>query len=182
MKKIFIISTIAVIAAGIIAGTLFTIRRNSQSNAPFNQSPEASTTLQPPANSGINDINYEPSKPSENAQSEETKNNTTKDPPTPTVNQGIVATVTRSQVSGIVAQIRVLVTGTSSGTCELTLSKSGSTNIVKSSPISTKEGGIVTCDGFDIPVAELTNGAWKVSITLKTASGNSPVAESVLQI
>lgn len=52
----------------------------------------------------------------------------------------------------------------SSGTCDLTLSN-GTKNVTRSSAIAQNPSSS-TCQGFDVPVAELSTGTWSIDIKI----------------
>lgn len=125
-------------------------------------------------------INYDPSSPSDNDAINEQKNGAS-NPPTTPVDTALSATITRSQVSGSVAQIRVLIAGSDNGTCTLKLTKVNATTVTKEASVVSK-GTFLTCDGFDVPVSDLSAGNWKVQVILTSGGKQSAPAESSLQV
>lgn len=68
--------------------------------------------------------------------------------------------------------IRSIVTGTTSGTCEATFSRSGQTNVTKTIPISV-EATTATCNA-DLTANDFpAGGEWKLSLVAKTGSASS---------
>lgn len=66
-------------------------------------------------------------------------------------------------------QIRVLIsTVTANGVCTLTLSK-GSNTIQKTSAVSALASS-ATCQGFDIPLSELSSGTWEAVLVFENNS------------
>lgn len=79
-------------------------------------------------------------------------------------------TVSASNKSEQTYQLRVLInTLITDGTCELMLEKDSAT-ITKNSKTQSLANNS-TCQGFDIPLNELTPGEWKYTITVKDANG-----------
>lgn len=81
-----------------------------------------------------------------------------------------------SQYYRIRFQISASVT---TGTCTLTLSKAGSTSVIKSSPPFQSGSQISTCQGFDILKSELTPGDWTTDLIFENADLYGHVAGSV---
>ena len=130
---------------------------------------------------GTNQIDYSPSSPSDNDQINDQKNNPSSGTDSPAT-QSITATITNTRIVGSSAQVSVLVTGATSGMCELTLTKSdNSTPITKSTNVIAKET-IETCADFNVPRSDLSKGTWKASVIVKKDSLRSNVAEGILEV
>lgn len=65
----------------------------------------------------------------------------------------------------------------SSGTCQLTLSSNGRT-VTKSTNISQNPSSS-TCQGFDIPVSELSQGTWQIDIEITSGDKNTTLKGTV---
>ncbi len=128
-------------------------------------------------------INYSPSKPEDNNQINQQKENVKdNDQSTPSVtNNQLTATITNTRVVGSLAQVSVLVTGGSSGTCSLTLSKASAQDVTKNVNIISREG-ITVCEDFNVPTSGLVAGVWDVAVVLKSDSGQSKSAVGTIQI
>jgi hypothetical protein len=73
-------------------------------------------------------------------------------------------TISSANQNGNVFQIRTVIgVVTSSGTCTLTLSRSGQTTVTKTAEVQAT-ASVSTCKGFDIPIAELSPGAWEANL------------------
>ena len=129
---------------------------------------------------GINRVDYSPSSPSDNDTINNQKNAADQNTDKP-VNSALNATITNTRVVNSLAQVSVLISGTTSGTCSLTMSKSGASNVLKSVLITIK-GSITTCEDFNIPVSGLTAGNWTVNVVLISGQTKSNPAVSALQI
>jgi cytoskeletal protein RodZ len=105
---------------------------------------------------------------------EESKNN-----PTPPSSTAPPVTITSSnQDSGVLAIRTMIDTATSGGTCQLQMSKTGSTTITQE--VDTQSlGSYMVCKGFDIPTANLEKGDWKISVTYKKDNTSSSVEKVV---
>ena len=125
-------------------------------------------------------INLTPSKPSENDHINDTKNGTPTPPPTSTA---LTATITNTRVVNAMAQVSVLVSGVQSGTCRLTLAKTGATSVEATTQIVNRSG-IYTCEDFNIAVSRLNAGSWTAAVTLQNAdhSATSDPAQALLQV
>lgn len=90
-----------------------------------------------------------------------------------------VSFTTVSQADNVLrvrAKVQKLVSG---GTCNLTLTK-GSSTVTKTAP-TYAAASISTCQGFDVPVSELSPGTWQLSLTVrtKTASGKASTSTQI---
>lgn len=67
----------------------------------------------------------------------------------------------------------------SNGSCTLTLTKDGST-ITKTAAVYAM-ASISTCQGFDVPISELSSGVWNltVSVTSDSASGSASTSTQI---
>lgn len=125
-------------------------------------------------------INYNPSNPSDNDQINQIKNSGGAPTPQP-VNDNMTATVTNTRVVNGLAQVSVLISGTSTGNCNLSLSKVGSTTVTATTAI-TNRNGIYTCEDFNISTTKLGAGTWGVNLVLETDTSTSKPATSTLQV
>lgn len=74
-------------------------------------------------------------------------------------------TITRAEQNGDFIRISVVLTDASSGTCVVSLSKSGESTLEKSARIVVGPS-YYTCDGFRIPRSELgASGEWQVVVS-----------------
>jgi hypothetical protein len=102
--------------------------------------------------------------------------------PNPSVTPAIIAAsafITRGgQLSGTTdIQIRATVSGTNSGTCNLTLTGPNSETMHRSAAVVI-DGSAATCQGFDLTTADFTAaGSWKAVISVTTAAGTSSPSE-----
>lgn len=93
-------------------------------------------------------------------------------PPTPQPNGKSVVTmsITAANQNGSLLQIRSLIEiVNSSGTCTLTLSKAGASSVVKTAGIQPLASSS-TCQGFDVPVSQLSQGIWSVDLVFENNS------------
>lgn len=90
-------------------------------------------------------------------------------------------TITSANQNSGVLQVRSLVTPLIGvGTCALRLERSGYTSIVKTASTQNLSSSS-TCQGFDIPIATLSSGAWAITLTV-TSAGTSGKATSEVTI
>jgi hypothetical protein len=80
-------------------------------------------------------------------------------------------TITYAGQNGPNLAVSALVSGATSGTCNLTATK-GSTVVTKSAPVGYQVSYYI-CQGFDVPTSEFAQkGEWNVAVELVTASGS----------
>lgn len=96
-------------------------------------------------------------------------------------NNSLVVTINYSQVIGDSLQVRVTIDRVlSSGTCSLTLTGASGTTVSRTAELAANPSSS-TCQGFNIPVAELSSGKW--TIMLDVSSGDlSGTASSEITI
>ena len=127
----------------------------------------------------INTVSYTPATSTEQEEGENLKNQLIEDSNKPSMNQGITVSfsaATQDTPGGPVI-VKALINGTSSGNCNLTLSKG---SIIKkySAPVKNLET-YYGCDGFSIPVADLSNGNWKAKLIITNDSSTGSAEQSI---
>lgn len=116
-----------------------------------------------------NDINYDPPTQQEKEESERQKQeiiHNAENPPT--ASDTITATIIRAEqrTKGGPLSVRALVNGTTTGTCTITLSKTGSESVVREFPV-TFEATTSTCGNADISVDGIDKGLWNITLIVK---------------
>ena len=95
-------------------------------------------------------------------------------PPAPepikgTTKSNVGVTMTASTQNGSTYQMRFQIdTPTADGTCTLTLTK-GSSTVTKTAGVQAL-AKISTCQGFDVPVSELSSGQWNVNMSYESST------------
>lgn len=105
-------------------------------------------------------------------------------PPAPTEIPGsdkksVQLMITSKNQTDTVFQIRALISAVeNNGTCTLTLSNSNKTvtKTAKSQALSTTS----TCQGFDVPISELSSGSWDVLIEYNSDTLTGKVTEEII--
>lgn len=94
-------------------------------------------------------------------------------PPSPTPSSDgksvVDVVITAANQNSSLLQIRVDIATLSSGVCTLTLSKSGHADITKTAATQSLSN-TSTCQGFDIPVSELSPGEWTIKVQYESPS------------
>ncbi len=180
-KKILLISA-GLILAAVLIGLTYANRTKVKNFLSSDDSVHTTANAVDPLTqtNAVNEVNYGPSSPTDNSQINDQKNNagqTTEKP----VNSNLTATITNTRVVSSLAQVSVLISGTTSGNCLLNLSKSGSSDIQKTVSIIIRNG-IATCEDFNIPVTSLSTGTWVVKVVLESGQTKSNPAEGNLQV
>jgi len=180
IKKTFLIFACLMITSGLILAYLNRSRvKNLIFSDPVTKSNSDDTNLSDKVRE-VNDVDYGPSSPTDNSQINDQKNNADQANDKP-VNAGLSATITNTRVVSSLAQVSVLIGGTTGGNCLLTLSKSGSSDIQKTVSVIVRNG-ITTCEDFNIPISSLSNGSWGVRVVLESGQTKSKPAEGTLQV
>ena len=140
-----------------------------------------------------NTVNYSPPTPEEKAEAEQQKSaiisknednsNTSGTPSTPTSDSLHVSIIRASQNgAGTPVNVRAVISGTQSGTCLVTFTKSGQATVSKSFPIAF-EATSASCQGADVAAADFpAGGDWTLSVTAQTTSATSAAATQTVTI
>jgi hypothetical protein len=113
----------------------------------------------------INTINLDPPTKEEKDTGLDAKKQTLENEDEPSQSSAFTVTLTSANKNGEIFQIRSLISKLSgSGTCELHMVK-GSDTITKTANIQAMANSS-TCQGFNIPLSELSSGTWKITLTV----------------
>ena len=168
-KKLFIIliSLALVMACAYFA---YASTRNKpsvdQKSSDSSQQPQPATVNTGPATSTQVDAGQ--------GAKDETVNN-----PEDTVSPTLSANIISSQITDGVFRTRIKIDSVTTGTCEITLSKSGQSSIKKVVNIQ-PAASISSCQGFDIPVVEFpSSGNWSYTIIIKTSNSSTQIQSNI---
>lgn len=140
-----------------------------------NQSEQTSTESENDNNR--NDVNLDPSTEEQRKAGSDIKKDALQDDDEPPQNSLTVSFTAVSQ-NETTLQIRTLIEKvTSTGTCELKLTK-GSSVVTKISSIQALASSS-TCQGFDIPMTELTQGEWTAELTVTSEGLSGTTSRSI---
>lgn len=175
-KKKFVIGAIAavlILAAGLY---IFVAKPFSRISAP-------QTTAQTNPTRNVNDVDYSPPSPQDQALQDQQKDQIVQPPsnPSPSPSTITVSISRASQASpGEPLVIRAIVAGASSGTCTVTLTKSGQPTITKTFPI-TFAATYNTCDNSQINASDFSvDGDWQLQVTAQGgATTSAPATQTV---
>lgn len=149
------------------------------------------SSQQGPSNTG----NYKPTTPEQqqsgtdikdgavNSEDDPAKPSTNTDTPAIPVNQGsdkssVTLDISSQNQTSSTYQIRTLIGAvTNTGECTLTLTRNGST-ISKTASVSAL-AKTSTCQGFDIPLTELTAGVWQLNIVFSNSTLTGAVTTNI---
>lgn len=91
----------------------------------------------------------------------------------------LLASITNIEQTDSSLKIGTLIEGVvSSGSCVLTLTKDGK-NVTDTVGVQALASSS-TCEGFDIPIVELSPGSWKISIEITVSSKEAHLSDSVV--
>lgn len=181
IKKYYLITAavVLVLALGAVIyvyafnGSIFGWKKTPASDSSINYSPP--TEEQKKAGENTKDASL-------NSSQEQKPNNTNETPAPPTPTQGsksnVSLVITAANQNPTSLQIRSEIgIVTSEGTCTLTLTKDSKT-ITKTANIQALPR-ISTCQGFDIPLSELSSGQWSAALHFENST---LVADTTKQI
>lgn len=116
----------------------------------------------------------------ETVEENQGKPGTGDDTPTPSPSGALTVGFSAINQNDGKLQIRTMIEEIlSSGQCNLTLTD-GSKNVTKSAAVY-PTASISTCQGFDIPVSELSNGTWNITVNV-TSGDRSGQATTSFQV
>jgi len=166
-KKI-LLSLLAVLILILIAfGLIFTLKHNFSSNTPEQINSTNKPSSQEQVDNG-NSIKEENAKPSPQ-QDENSTDNT---------NGQFSVTISAANQTEDIIQIRTLIqTIANTGNCTLTLTN-GSSSLQRTASIQPSASNS-TCQGFDIPRADLYPGTWSIKITVALPQGTSSTTGTI---
>lgn len=143
------------------------------------------TTTPKIAPTTTNQINYEPATPEQQQAGVDAKTGTSDTPAAPATTPGsslksVEVTITAANQNGSTLQIRTLIgVVENTGTCTLVLSRSGQTSVTKTAGIQALSSSS-TCQGFDVPVSELSAGTWQALITFESSTLTGTATKSIM--
>jgi hypothetical protein len=127
----------------------------------------------------INDVQYTPATSTEQDEGQQIKQNLidqANNPQKPTAKIGISLSAANQDIPGGPLIIRSLVNA-KSGTCKLTVA-SGSTVKTYSSEVVSL-GTYYSCQGFDIPISDISDGKWQIKLYVSNTSASGEVTQEV---
>ncbi len=128
--------------------------------------------------------NQNPTDPANSSSETKTGSNGSDQPSSPQTVEGstkksVESVITAAAQNGSTLQIRsIIYLVTDTGTCTLTLAKSGSNTVTKTAVVQSLPSSS-TCAGFDVPVSELSNGQWTVVVSFENDSYTSSATKTV---
>lgn len=176
-KKVLILGLVGALVLGGGALAFFKNRSENQRTASSEQDDEK----------GVNEVNYDPPTEEEIDETKRQKEEIIKkyeesqnQQPSSVIN----VTISRANQSGNgqPLSIRTIVDGTTNGTCEVNLKKSGQATVSKSFPIGV-EATYAVCQGADIPAGDFgAEGDWTLEVVAKSGNLVSAVASQKVTI
>lgn len=114
----------------------------------------------------------------ETVESDQGKPGTGDDTPTPDPSGALTVGFSAVNQNDGKLQVRIMIDEVlSSGECTLTLTN-GNKTVTKTAAVY-PTASITTCQGFDVPVSELSNGAWNVTIAVTSGDRNGQSTTSI---
>ncbi len=180
-KKLFIISVAA--ASLLLAGGVgYTLMHKTPGNE--NTRPGSGQANSPrPVNSVDYSAPSDSDKKAQDAQKDQIIKQQGQNSGTPT-NSNLSVSISRASQAGAgqALNIRTIITGLTSGICQVTLTQPGQTTISKSYNIS-YQATYAACQEADIPASDFPVGSdWTLQIVAKNDSSQSPPASQTVSI
>jgi flagellar basal body-associated protein FliL len=131
-------------------------------------------------------VNNKPATTEQQQAGAKTKSSSNSDTtPAPTTIPGsdkknVQVAITAANQNGPTLQIRTLIsTVDNTGTCTVALTSSGKATVTKTAGVQAL-ASTSTCQGFDIPVSELSNGTWSILVQYSSTSLTGSVTQDVV--
>jgi hypothetical protein len=152
--------TASIILIGVFA--VVVLEKNNVTKLFTNQEPAQQATEPRPVNS----VSYSPTSTTEQQEGDALKqeliNNSNK--PAKPGNITISFSAATQDTPGGPVIVKALINGATTGSCKLVMSKNGIEKTYNASV--TNLGTYYGCDGFSVPVSDLSNGNWKATLTV----------------
>ncbi len=101
---------------------------------------------------------------------------------TPNKSENVQTIISSSNVNGSTLSVRSIIQSIDkSGTCSLTLSKTGSQSISRTASTNTM-GSYTTCAGFDIDISVLAKGNWEIKLIYTGSEGQNGIATKMVTL
>jgi flagellar basal body-associated protein FliL len=172
-KKIYIIITIIAVFVAALSYYIFAMN-GSIFGWKFKKADDSSINLAPPTDEQTKAGQQVKQETIENNQG---KPNSSDDTPDTTTSDTLSVGFSAVNQNDNKLQVRIMVQEVpSSGTCTLTLTN-GSQTVTKTASVY-PTAAISTCQGFDVPVSELSSGAWSVTVDVVSGTKNGRVTTS----
>lgn len=170
IKKRVVIIAAAVVLAAVIVFVLVFYYNNGHSIKTKNDQPA---------------INYNPSTSAQQKAGSQTKSGSDDSSSSPQSVPGSTkkiaeVTITAANQNGSTLQIRSLIGAVeNTGVCTLSLTSPGKTSVTKTAG-SQALASTSTCQGFDVPVSELTTGAWHIVINYNSTELTGSATQDIV--
>ena len=136
-------------------------------------------------NTTTNSVDYSPATTEQQQSGTQVKSSGSSDtPPTPTTIPGsdkknVQIMITSAHQNGTILQIKSQIGAVEeTGICTLLLTSTGQTDITKTANVQAL-ANTSTCQGFDVPTSELSNGLWHISISYSSSTLTGTATQDV---
>lgn len=130
-------------------------------------------------------IDYNPATEEQKQAGNRAKSGSNDTPLAPTIipgsnKKGVQVTITAANQNESTLQIRSLIGAVeSTGKCTLTLTSTGQSTVIKTSTTQAL-ASTSTCQGFDVPISELSVGAWRILIEFSSDTLTGSVTKDIV--
>lgn len=129
----------------------------------------------------VNDVQYTPADPTDNAVINQKKQDGTIDqnptPVSPGAPINVVLTAAGQDSVGGPVVVRVLLTDVTAGTCTISLTSAGTTKEYVNNVVNA--GTYYNCEALDIPISDLSAGDWNLTVTVTSADRSGTAQQTV---
>lgn len=128
----------------------------------------------------VNTVEYTPADPTDSDEINQKKADGTLGATNPTsagAPINVTITAATQDVAGGPVVIKLLLNDVTSGTCDITLKQNEIAKSYSASVISA--GNYYTCDGFEIPLEDLSTGPWNMTATVTSADRSGSANQNI---
>ena len=166
-----------VIASLLLVGvfTLILLEKNNVTKF-FTNTQNTQESLEPQP---VNTVSYTPASSTEQQEGEALKQQLINESNKPANSQSISVnfSAANQDVAGGPVIIKALINGTATGTCKLIMAKDGTEKTYTA--LVTNLGTYYGCDGFSVPVSDLSAGSWKALLTVISGSSSGSAEQQI---
>ena len=127
----------------------------------------------------VNTVSYTPASSTEQQEGDALKQQLINESNKPANSQSISVnfSAANQDVAGGPVIIKALINGTTTGTCKLIMAKDGTEKTYTA--LVTNLGTYYGCDGFSVPVSDLSAGSWRVLLTVTSGSSGGSAEQQI---
>ena len=178
MQKNHNLAQISLIIASLVLIGFFTLLILEKNNVTkfFTNTQNTEELVEPQP---VNTVSYTPASSTEQQEGDALKQELINDSNKPVNSQGLSVNLSAANqdVAGGPVIVKALINGANNGTCKLIMVKDGTEKTYTA--LVTNLGTYYGCDGFSVPVSDLSAGSWKALLTVISDSSSGSAEQQI---